>query len=298
MTISMPTGRHSAAEQDDAVTAPIALPRQAVGSPRSGPQQVVRPAPAAAAPIAPAPAPAPAAAPRRRRRWPWVVLALFVVFVIAVSTNSAGPAAPVTTPTPAGGTAATPLGGSSGNAAPIAPTAPAFVPKTYSGKGDDVVTIDKPAAVAIMTFSCPKCSGNVIVQSDGAETLLVNTIGSYSGKRWIDASSGSTTSRLTIQAGGSWKVTIGGPDQARSAGGPVSGKGDDVIALSGDSTTAAITNKGQGNFIVQSVPTEGSLFGSDLAVNEIGSYTGTVPLETPTLVQVTSEGSWTITPKS
>ena len=136
------------------------------------------------------------------------------------------------------------------------------------------------------------------MERDGGESLLVNTIGSYTGKRWIDASSGSTTGRLTIKATGSWKVTIGGPDQARSASGPVSGKGDDVIALGGDTTTAALTNKGKGNFIVQSVPTDGSLFGGDLAVNEIGSYTGTVPLTAPTLVQVTSDGSWTITPKS
>ena len=34
----------------------------------------------------------------------------------------------------------------------------------------------------------------------------------------------------------------------------------------------------------------------DLAVNEIGAYTGTVRLEGPSVVQVTADGDWTITP--
>lgn len=33
---------------------------------------------------------------------------------------------------------------------------------------------DEPFGLAITTFSCPRCSGNTIVQSDGAESLLVN----------------------------------------------------------------------------------------------------------------------------
>ncbi len=32
-------------------------------------------------------------------------------------------------------------------------------------------------------------------------------------------------------------------------------------------------------------------------INEIGSYSGTVPLQGPALVEVQSSGSWTITPQ-
>jgi hypothetical protein len=35
---------------------------------------------------------------------------------------------------------------------------------------------------------------------------------------------------------------------------------------------------------------------SDAAINEIGSYEGTVPLRGPAAVIVTSPGDWTITP--
>jgi hypothetical protein len=35
---------------------------------------------------------------------------------------------------------------------------------------------------------------------------------------------------------------------------------------------------------------------SDLAVNTIGSYSGTVPLHAPSLVQIKSNGDWTVIP--
>jgi len=58
------------------------------------------------------------------------------------------------------------------------------------------------------------------------------------------------------------------------------------------SDKAAITNKGESNFVVEG-------FGSEvpeLAVNKIGNYSGTVTL-TPSFVQVNSDGDWTIAPK-
>ncbi len=232
---------------------------------------------------------------RKRRRWLWVLLAAFTfLIVVIVSTNSGGNPTTSSNPATPAGTAPSATAPGQDNASAPAPAAP---PKVYTGKGDDVVKIDKPAGPAILTFTCAKCSGNTIVQSDGADPLLVNTIGSYSGKKAIDVTDGSTTSELTIKATGAWKVTVGGLDQATQATGaaPITGKGDDVIMLSGNTTTAAITNHGDQNFIVQATPADGGY--PDLAVNEIGSYTGTVPLAAPALVQVTSDGSWTITPQ-
>jgi hypothetical protein len=225
---------------------------------------------------------------RRLRNCPLVVVAASVVIVIACIAGCD----PQTSPS-----AASSAPGEASTEESATPTPPPAPPKVYTGKGDNVLKIDKAAGPAVMTFSCAKCSGNTIVQSDGAESLLVNTIGSYTGKRALDVSDGSTTTRLTIKATGSWKVAVGGLDQAKQATGtaPVTGKGDDVIMLSGSTTTAAITNKGQANFIVQTNPADGGI--PDVAVNEIGSYTGTVPLAAPALVQVTSEGSWSVTPQ-
>jgi hypothetical protein len=170
-------------------------------------------------------------------------------------------------------------------------------PVVHEGKGDDVIPLAKPPGVtgaAIVTFECPKCAGNTVVKSDGAESLLVNTIGPYHGARWIDVRDHSKTSQLTITAKGTWKITVSGIDQARRANGsePVQGDGDDVFVLDGKSKSAAITNKGKSNFAVH-VVSNSSL---RLAVNEIGGYAGTVPLAAPALVQVTSSGMWTITP--
>jgi hypothetical protein len=269
---------------DDAPTQAFEVPQQ------RGRHGAARPAPfVAQAPAVHQPTPKP---PKKRRRGLWVVGAIVALFVIIVAVSSGGGS--TTAPT-----SATPAQGTVSGVQSAAPAAaPVTPPKVYTGKGDDVVKIDKPAGAAIVTFTCAKCSGNTIVQSNGADSLLVNTIGSYSGKKAIDVMSGSTTSQLTIKATGSWKVTVGGLDQATQASGtaPISGKGDDVIELAGNSTTAAITNHGDANFIVQDTPTDGGF--PDLAVNTIGSYTGTVPLAAPTLVQVTSDGTWSITPQS
>ncbi|MEJ2859511.1 hypothetical protein [Actinomycetospora flava] len=179
------------------------------------------------------------------------------------------------------------------------PTAPAttapVTPRTYRGSGDDVVSVSNQPGAYVLEFSCPRCSGNTVLRSDGSERLLVNTIGSYEGKRWIDIRDGSVTTQLEVEATGSWTITIGGLDRATQANGQVSGEGDDVVMMSGNSSVASVTNRGSGNFVVHVL--SGTRSRIDLAVNEIGSYNGTVSLDTPALVQVTSEGNWSITPR-
>jgi hypothetical protein len=243
--------------------------------------------------------PAPSARPaKKRHRWPWVVAgAVVAIFVVAGITGQRD--TPQTSQP-----AATSL-------APIAPAAPApqqqtttvqptttvppAPPVVKSGRGDDVIAIERPG-VKIVKFECPRCTSNTIVETDGAESLLVNTIGKYSGQHWVDIRDGSTTSTYTIKAKGAWTLTVGGLEMARAiANGPVTGKGDDVVVLNHNSNSAAITNKGAGNFIMQVVSLD--TLRIDLAVNEIGGYSGTVPLDGPAIVQVNSEGSWSITPR-
>lgn len=130
---------------------------------------------------------------------------------------------------------------------PPAPTttAPPAPPVVKTGKGDDVLTIER-AGVKVVKFDCPRCTGNTILETDGAESLLVNTIGKYSGKHWVDIRDGSVTSTYTIKATGAWTLTVGGLDQARIvADGPITGTGDDVVLAGQSAKAAAITNKGK-----------------------------------------------------
>lgn len=248
------------------VPAPAAAPTAVGAPPAALPPALVIAAPVAPAPITVAPAPAPA----------------------PVVAAPAAPAAPVPVTTPPAPPAPAPV--------VDAPAAPAS-PIVYQGQGDDVLHIAKPDGVAILLFECPRCVDNTIVKSDGAEGLLVNTIGAYSGKTWLDAENGSRTSQLVINATGAWKATVGSVAALarRSNGSSISGRGDDVVVMDGSSTAAAITNRGGDDNFVVWVLADGD---RELPVNTIGGYRGTVQLAAPALVEVTSDGSWTITPRA
>ncbi|MBT8159127.1 TM2 domain-containing protein [Arthrobacter sp. GN70] len=174
-----------------------------------------------------------------------------------------------------------------------APTAPKVATQTFTGTGDDIKTANLAGAPAIVTFTCPACDGNTVLKTNGGDSLLVNTIGAYTGSHIVDTSNGSVTSEFTVQATGNWTLTIADITTIKPTSGVASGHGDQVVFLSGTSTKAAITNQGESNFVVNGY---GGSF-PELAVNTIGSYKGTVQLTAPGFVQVTSSGDWTITPQ-
>ena len=166
--------------------------------------------------------------------------------------------------------------------------------KTYTGSGDDVIHVNysKPVIVA---FSCSSCSGNTVLQSDsGFDSLLVNTIGGYSGRHLVNTEDGSLLSKLTITADAKWKLKIENPAVAITThltrvGQTVHGSGDDVVSIGDPIGDAHFTNHGSSNFVVQAYG------GSDtLVINAIGSYSGTKPLQGPEVIQVKSDGNWSI----
>jgi hypothetical protein len=223
---------------------------------------------------------------RKRKKWPWSVAAFAALLVIVINT-SGGPGAPATV-----------LGEhvpASVKAVPadLAPSPPA-VPIAYDGQGDEVLNLEKPVGVAVLDFECIQCTGNTVLKTDGREALLVNEIGGYTGRHLIDVSDTARTSMLTITANASWKVTVTpGLSAVRiSDGSRISGTGDDVVAINGATTRALIKNRGESNFAVWIVGSGTP----ELAVNEIGSYEGTVPLRAPAVAIVTSSGDWSIAP--
>jgi hypothetical protein len=101
--------------------------------------------------------------------------------------------------------------------------------------------------------------------------LLINEIGSYAG--WVYIAAG--VNRLKITSSGSWTVVVSPIESARLWGGtgPIAGKGDQVILLSGGASGATtIKNRSHDNFAVIAYTPEGDYL--DLLVNEIGSYNG------------------------
>jgi hypothetical protein len=169
-------------------------------------------------------------------------------------------------------------------------------PRTFKGRGDDVVDIPATTELGVVVFDC-RCSGNTVLKSDGPEGLMVNEIGAYKGKRWINIGDGAQTTEFEIEASGRWTLTVGSVDQlARQApSGKATGKGDDVVVLGGSAVKAHITHtKGESNFVVEAYSLETGKGG--LLVNEIGGYSGTRPLSEPALVQITADGNWSITP--
>lgn len=175
--------------------------------------------------------------------------------------------------------------------------APEFAePKTYEGNGDDIIDIGSLTDPRIVTFECSACSGNTSAKTNGAESLLVNEIGPYKGRHLINLQEGSLTTEVTITADAPWKLTITDLNEAKQlSSASASGSGDEVIYVSGSTTKATITNEGESNFAVHVYPESGGF--SDLPVNTIGSYRGTVPLDAPAYVQITSNGTWSLTTK-
>ena len=164
--------------------------------------------------------------------------------------------------------------------------------QTFSGTGNDIKTADLSGLPAVVTFTCESCTGKTTLKTNGAEGLLVNAIGAHSGSYLIDVEDGTATSQFTIEADSDWTLVVKDVSSIEPSSGAVKGHGDQVVFLAGTSTKAAITNNGEGSFVVLG-------FGGDFPefpVNELGSYSGTVEL-TAGFIQVISDGDWTITAK-
>lgn len=172
-----------------------------------------------------------------------------------------------------------------------------FDPIRIDGRGDDVVSINKPDVPAIVRLTHTGSSNFIVTSHDGAGNeidLLVNEIGPYEGTRPLDFAAAELTERLEIQADGNWAVVVEPLSAARSIRVPAakfSGQGDSVLVLSGSSPdTADISHLGESNFVVKSYGRT-----SHLLVNEIGDYEGTVIIPGDTAVlEVVADGQWQI----
>ena len=200
------------------------------------------------------------------------------------ATPTAEPTTPAPTPTPE----------------PPTPTPqPIFQGATFSGTGDDIIDLKGVPETPLLLTITHSGQMNFIVQAYDDDNnlidLIVNSIGSYEGKRPLNFGYRSA-SRLSIKADGHWTIQIDDISKASAivVPGKLSGHGDDVILLQGEKPdTITLTHNGEMNFIVTAFSSKARLL--NLIVNEIGPYQGKnlLPANTKILV-VQADGDWTI----
>lgn len=155
-------------------------------------------------------------------------------------------------------------------------------------------TVSPPSSISVVTLT-HNGSANFIVWShqDGSEDLMVNVIGSYSGKRPLF---GESPVLFDVDADGAWTITLAPISTATTA--EFSGSGDDVSGLFSPPSTGGwnVSHTGTSNFVVW-LHCAG---GSDLVANEIGAVGGSTVVdfeEGPCLWEVEADGSWSVTPQ-
>jgi hypothetical protein len=199
-------------------------------------------------------------------------------------TSETSTAAEATTPTPE--TATT----SEAAAAPKA--------RTYSGRGDKVLRIKKPETGAILaTVTRTGPFDNFVIYAldeDNEEGQLVaNTLETrYKGTALLDAD-GSETTKLKIDGTGRWTIKLRPLADARRVSGKETGHGPEVLIYDGGPSTLKFTNKGgDDNVVVYWITNDGQV---DLAVNDIGSYSGEAALTAgPGLLHIEHANDWTV----
>jgi hypothetical protein len=189
--------------------------------------------------------------------------------------------------------------------APADPNAPynatfgTFAPVTKTGTGDSVVAIPAGAKAGIVTAEHTGSSNFSLSVLDSSNQstgdLLVNTIGAYKGVTAFGMHSlGNDGVNIKVTADGNWSVIIAPISSAPELAVPGGATGDQVYKYDGAAGNWALANQGQGNFVVAQYG--GTI--PNLAVNEIGAYSGTVPMTAgPSVIEIQSDGAWTVTPQ-
>jgi hypothetical protein len=141
---------------------------------------------------------------------------------------------------------------------------------------------------------------NLLDSSGESVDLLVNEIGSFSGKKALGIPADGQY-LLDVTADGPWSVTISQstPGSPESVPQTFSGKSQDVspfFSVGEGLATFKMSHNGDSNFIITLLDSSGN--DVELLVNEIGKFNGSKAIQIPTtgtyLLDIQANGPWTI----
>ena len=178
--------------------------------------------------------------------------------------------------------------------------------RSYSGVGDDVISITKPdgaTSVGIATATY-RGTGDFTVQGlDGnnkptnGNGFIMGGHGDYVGTEMFDPTVAfGGTVRMAIKATGPWTISIASvtatPTFAKTK---ISGRGEAVFNYSGKAGSVQLNNSGTGQFAMVTLKRSAGRwdFGNLIVNQPTSPYSGTVLWPAgPTVVAVYSEGAW------
>jgi hypothetical protein len=164
---------------------------------------------------------------------------------------------------------------------------------TQSGTGDTVIPLPEGVFYGALHATHQGAANFAVTVLDAENSpveLLVNTIGGYDGTTGLGLTAYAEPTQIQITADGAWTLDLSPIATAPAL--PAAGHGDGVFLYEGPAATLALTHAGAANFLV--VEQTGELFDIGLLVNEIGAYSGSVPLSAgPSVITVTADGDWT-----
>lgn len=169
-----------------------------------------------------------------------------------------------------------------------------FDEQTIEGSGDDVVEVPVSGKPCIIRISNSGSSNFVVKLQDSSGEdldLMVNEIGDYQGTV-TDYEDYKKAAQLEIQSSDDWSITFAPLANMEHATNGSSFTGDNVCYIDEEKMSKlAFENSGESNFVVKAY----GMTKSDLLVNKIGDYSGSVAWnQAQSFLVVSSSGDWTV----
>ena len=191
-------------------------------------------------------------------------------------------------------------------ASSISAKAPKNSSQTFSGTGDDIVSVNTVSATVLVTMTHDGESNFSVItktSNDDYIDLLANEIGPYTGTVIQELGTSSWMKKklglFEVSADGNWTIEIKPLSKAQKWNGkPLSGTGDLVVQVPKNTKPGnklIMNHVGDSNFAVITYSSKGKYM--DLKANEIGDYSGKSTFGKSGYISIQTQGDWTITKK-